>query len=119
QPAPSGRRDGCNHAPSSNFRVGMKNGQANQLPFNVADAGIVLMGVRRCHYSLDVYTGFQTQERGRRMDRIAMLTEILEGNPEDAFARYGLAMEYAKTDVDRAMQEFRTLFSKHPDYTAG
>jgi len=53
------------------------------------------------------------------MDRIAMLTEILEGNPEDAFARYGLAMEYAKTDVDRAMQEFRTLFSKHPDYTAG
>ncbi len=48
------------------------------------------------------------------MDRIAMLTEILEGNPEDAFARYGLAMEYAKTDVDRAMQEFQALVLEAP-----
>lgn len=48
-----------------------------------------------------------------------MLVEILEDNPEDAFARYGLAMEYAKTDVNRAMQEFQTLLSQHPDYTAG
>jgi predicted Zn-dependent protease len=53
------------------------------------------------------------------MDRLAMLNEILAANPDDAFARYGLAMEYAKTDVNRAMQEFQTLLSKHPDYTAG
>ena len=53
------------------------------------------------------------------MDRIAMLSEILAENPDDAFARYGLAMEYAKTDVDRAMQEFEILLAKHPDYTAG
>jgi predicted Zn-dependent protease len=53
------------------------------------------------------------------MDRLAMLHEILAANPDDAFARYGLAMEYAKTDVNRAMQEFQTLLSKHPDYTAG
>lgn len=53
------------------------------------------------------------------MDRIAMLNEILAENPEDAFARYGLAMEYAKSDVDRAMQEFKTLLAKHPEYTAG
>ncbi|HZQ70643.1 MAG TPA: tetratricopeptide repeat protein [Terriglobales bacterium] len=53
------------------------------------------------------------------MDRIAMLSEILAENPDDAFARYGLAMEYAKSDVDRAMQEFQALLAKHPDYTAG
>ena len=29
------------------------------------------------------------------MDRIAALNDILTENPKDAFARYGLAMEYA------------------------
>ena len=54
------------------------------------------------------------------MDRIAMLNEILAGNPDDAFARYGLAMELSKSgDVERAMEEFGKLLSKHPDYTAG
>ena len=54
------------------------------------------------------------------MDRIALLTEILSGDPNDAFARYGLAMEYSKLgDVDRAMEEFGKLLSLHPDYTAG
>ena len=49
-----------------------------------------------------------------------MLTEILEQNPEDAFARYGLAMEYSKAgDVARALAEFQTLLEKHPDYTVG
>jgi len=54
------------------------------------------------------------------MDRVAMLTEILSENPSDAFARYGLAMEYSNQgDVDRAMEEFRKLLETHPDYTAG
>ena len=54
------------------------------------------------------------------MDRIAMLNEILADNPNDAFARYGLAMEYAKTgDVDRALQAFQELLATNPDYTAG
>jgi predicted Zn-dependent protease len=54
------------------------------------------------------------------MDRIAMLNEILAQNPSDAFARYGLAMEYSKTgELDSAMQEFGKLLSVHPDYTAG
>ena len=49
-----------------------------------------------------------------------MLNEILSQNPNDAFARYGLAMEYSKAgDVDRALEEFGTLLSTHPDYTAG
>jgi len=54
------------------------------------------------------------------MDRVAMLTEVLAQNPNDAFARYGLAMEYSKTgQVDRALEEFGKLLSSNPDYTAG
>ncbi len=54
------------------------------------------------------------------MDRLAMLNEILSQNPNDAFARYGLAMEYSKTgEVERALEEFGKLLSTHPDYTAG
>jgi tetratricopeptide (TPR) repeat protein len=53
------------------------------------------------------------------MNRIAMLSEILEQNPSDAFARYGLAMEYSSAgNVDRAVAEFGKLLSIHPDYTA-
>jgi predicted Zn-dependent protease len=54
------------------------------------------------------------------MDRTAMLKEILQENPEDTFARYGLAMEYSKAgDVDAAMQEFHQLLQQSPDYTPG
>ena len=54
------------------------------------------------------------------MDRIALLTEILAENPGDAFARYGLALEYSKAgEVERALEEFGKLLSAHPDYTAG
>jgi len=54
------------------------------------------------------------------MDRIAALNEVLTENPKDAFARYGLAMEYSKTgDFDRALAEFSILLENHPDYTAG
>lgn len=54
------------------------------------------------------------------MDRIAALTEILEQEPNDPFARYGLAMEYSKSgDIDRAMEEFGKLLAAHPEYTAG
>lgn len=49
-----------------------------------------------------------------------MLNEILAQNPHDAFARYGLAMEYSNSGkVDRALEEFTKLLSAHPDYTAG
>jgi predicted Zn-dependent protease len=54
------------------------------------------------------------------MDRIAMLTEVLTHNPSDAFARYGLAMEYSKMgEVERALEEFTKLLNVHPEYTAG
>ena len=54
------------------------------------------------------------------MDRLAMLNEILLQNPDDAFARYGLAMEYSNSgEVEQALEEFTKLLSAHPDYTAG
>ncbi len=49
-----------------------------------------------------------------------MLNEVLVQNPNDAFARYGLAMEYSKAgEVERALEEFGKLLATHPDYTAG
>jgi tetratricopeptide (TPR) repeat protein len=54
------------------------------------------------------------------MDRIALLTEVLAENPTDAFARYGLALEYSNSgEIERALEEFGRLLATHPDYTAG
>jgi tetratricopeptide (TPR) repeat protein len=52
------------------------------------------------------------------MDRIALLTEILTANPDDTFARYGLALEYSKAgQTEQSLEEFKTLIQKNPDYT--
>ena len=54
------------------------------------------------------------------MDRVAMLQEVLTQNPNDAFARYGLAMEYAnRGETETALSEFAKLLESNPDYTAG
>jgi len=54
------------------------------------------------------------------MNRLEMLTQILEQNPNDAFARYGLAMEYANMgQTETALQQFSKLLELHPDYTNG
>ncbi len=46
-----------------------------------------------------------------------MLTEILQQNPSDAFARYGLAMEYvSQNNTDTALTEFTRLIELNPDY---
>jgi predicted Zn-dependent protease len=51
------------------------------------------------------------------MDRVAMLKEILEQSPNDAFARYGLALEYANSgQAEEAMREFAALLANNPDY---
>jgi tetratricopeptide (TPR) repeat protein len=53
-------------------------------------------------------------------DRLQMLTQFLEQNPNDAFARYGLALEYSKRgDTETALREFGKLLELHPDYTGG
>jgi predicted Zn-dependent protease len=49
-----------------------------------------------------------------------MLKEILAQNPNDAFARYGLAMELANLgNTEAALAEFAQLTAANPDYTAG
>ncbi len=54
------------------------------------------------------------------MDKAALLKEILAANPADAFARYGLAMEYAnRGETEPALTEFDRLLADHPNYTAG
>jgi predicted Zn-dependent protease len=54
------------------------------------------------------------------MDRVSALSDILAQDPNNTFARYGLAMEYANSgQVDRALEEFEKLLSSNPDYAAG
>jgi Flp pilus assembly protein TadD len=50
--------------------------------------------------------------------RLETLKSMVEQNPTDTFARYGLAMELRNTgDLPGAVAEFRTLMATHPDYT--
>ena len=51
------------------------------------------------------------------MDRTAALTQILEQNPSDTLARYGLALEYSRQgNVDAAVAEFQKLLAAAPEY---
>jgi tetratricopeptide (TPR) repeat protein len=51
------------------------------------------------------------------MNKIEMLTGILQQNPKDAFARYGLAMAYAAEGrAEEALREFATTTEYSPDY---
>jgi tetratricopeptide (TPR) repeat protein len=57
----------------------------------------------------------QTQKSRRQM-----LEQFIAGKPNDAFARYGLALECAKEgDNPAAENHFRTLLNDHPQYVAG
>jgi tetratricopeptide (TPR) repeat protein len=52
--------------------------------------------------------------------RVATLKELLTANPDDAFARYALGLEYSGSgDTEAALAEFQRLLSSHPDYTNG
>ena len=54
------------------------------------------------------------------MDKIAGLKEILELDPKNSFARYGLAMELASQgETAAALVEFDTLLANDSGYTAG
>ncbi len=51
---------------------------------------------------------------------MAAFIEILAQDPGNAFARYGLAIEYAQRgEPVLAMEQFDALQRLHPDYTAG
>ena len=48
-----------------------------------------------------------------------ILNSMLAQNPNDSFARYGLAMEYRnRGDLERAVEEFCSLTAADPDYSA-
>jgi Flp pilus assembly protein TadD len=52
-------------------------------------------------------------------NRIEILKTMVEQNPADAFARYGLAMELIKGgDLNAAVTEFRALLEHNPNYAA-
>ena|SRR5271157_185023 len=52
--------------------------------------------------------------------RLAALQEILNDNPDDAFARYALGLEYSGAgETEAALTEFGRLLTVHPDYTNG
>jgi thioredoxin-like negative regulator of GroEL len=54
------------------------------------------------------------------MDKIAALREILAMDAGNSFARYGVAMELAgRGDTAAALDEFDTLLTNDPGYTAG
>src|SRR5579863_10304142 len=52
--------------------------------------------------------------------RVAALQEVLNANPDDAFARYALGLEYSGSgEIEPALSEFQRLLAAHPDYTNG
>ena len=53
-------------------------------------------------------------------NRSEILKQMLEQDPANTFARYGLAMEYAKSgSLDAAVEEYRRLLQQDPNYAAG
>ena len=52
-------------------------------------------------------------------NRLEVLKGMLAQNPNDRFARYGLAMEYANSgNLEEAIGEYRTLLAVNPNYSA-
>jgi tetratricopeptide (TPR) repeat protein len=52
-------------------------------------------------------------------NRLEILKQMVEQDPRNTFARYGLAMEYANAGQwDEAVAEFRTLLSGDETYCA-
>lgn len=54
------------------------------------------------------------------MPTLEQLLPLLNADPNDAFLRYAVAMEYAKqARHNEALAEFAELARRHPDYVAG
>ena len=52
-------------------------------------------------------------------NRLQILIHLVERNPNDSFALYGLAMEYARQEqYQQAMEHFQKLWEVNPDYAA-
>ncbi len=67
----------------------------------------------------DYNTRFLAMTQPQTKTRRQMLEEFVATKPNDAFARYGLAMECANAgDSAAADQHFKTLLGAHPEYVA-
>ncbi|HEX7359788.1 MAG TPA: tetratricopeptide repeat protein [Bryobacteraceae bacterium] len=52
-------------------------------------------------------------------NRLGMLQQMVQHNPGNTFARYGLAMEYASSgNPEQAIAEFRALIEQDENYAA-
>jgi tetratricopeptide (TPR) repeat protein len=52
-------------------------------------------------------------------NRMEVLKSMVEQNPNDTFARYGLAMEHTNAgNLEQAMEQYRALLAANPDYSA-
>lgn len=52
-------------------------------------------------------------------DRLSSIQKFVDARPDDAFPRYGLAMEYVKQGrFEEANAQFEELRRRHPDYLA-
>ena len=62
----------------------------------------------------------QNQKQNQKKTRREMLEEFVAAHPNDAFARYGLAVECGNQgDHAAAIENFDKLLATHPDYVTG
>ena len=67
----------------------------------------------------DYNTRFRLMTQPQKKTRRQMLEEFVITHPDDAFARYGLAMDCANAgDTTAADEHFQTLLKAHPEYIA-
>jgi tetratricopeptide (TPR) repeat protein len=51
-------------------------------------------------------------------NRLETLKNLVQQNPDDTFAHYGLAMEYVNVgDLEHAATEFRVVIAANPNYS--
>jgi predicted Zn-dependent protease len=66
------------------------------------------------------YTMCMSSTQPQKKTRRQILEDFIATKPNDAFARYGLAMECANSgDASAADEHFKALLASHPDYVAG
>ena len=59
------------------------------------------------------------QCEGMATNRLEILKQMVKDDPNNTFARYGLAMEYAKSgEYGEAIKEFRILLQSDENYAA-
>lgn len=51
-------------------------------------------------------------------ERLKLLLDFLETEPDEPFNRYAVAMELMKTDNQAALEHLEILRNQHPDYLA-